>query len=121
VDDIGQIWLLVSRPQQNIKEFEQRFPVTLNFYRKGKDFYLNVTGKATIVLEPGEIDEMVENMESDGNHVPDHWMLVKIEIIATEYHDNSMRVKNSWISALTSQVNKWISSPSNDYKPLAIH
>ena len=27
VDEVGQIWLLVPRPKQSVKEFERNFPV----------------------------------------------------------------------------------------------
>lgn len=122
VDDLGQIWLLVPRPSQNITEFERDFPVTLNFYRKGKNFYLNIDGKAGIVLEPGELDEMAENIETDPRSLLDQWILVKVKVIDTQYHDNRLAVKNSsWITNLSSHFNKLISPAAGSYKPLAIH
>lgn len=55
VDDVGQIWFMVSRPAQHLNEFEKEFRARLAFYKKGKDFFLNVRGKACIVTDPEEI------------------------------------------------------------------
>ncbi len=120
VDELGQIWLLVPRPPQNIQEFERNFPVKLNFYRKGKDFYLNVSGKGTIVLEPGELDEVADNVSVDSMN-PDQWILLKVAVDAVEFHDHSMAEKHSWISAISAHVNRWISQDPGSYKPMAIH
>src|SRR5688572_5006106 len=38
VDDKGQIWFLMNRPQQAMEKDEQKFPARLQFYRKGKPF-----------------------------------------------------------------------------------
>lgn len=55
VDDVGQIWFLVRRPAQHINEFEKEIRARLALYKKGKEFYLNVTGRAYLVTDPEEI------------------------------------------------------------------
>src|ERR1051326_9179490 len=49
VDELGQMWFFVPRPQQALHEFDREFPVRLEFFRKGKEFFLHVSGKAFIV------------------------------------------------------------------------
>jgi general stress protein 26 len=49
VDDEGQLWFLCKKPVQFVSECEQNFPARLKFYRKGISFFLEVSGKATIV------------------------------------------------------------------------
>lgn len=122
VDDMGFIWLLAHRPAQDIKEFERNFPVNLNFYQKGIPYYLNVSGKASIVLEPSEIDEMQENTTASSNYVGDEWMFIKVEITDAEYHGAmEQSSERGWIPALSSYWNKLFSTQQNDHKTLAIH
>ncbi len=49
--DNGQLFLSVHNPKQEKENYEQCFPVRLFFYRKGVDFFIEVTGTATIVVD----------------------------------------------------------------------
>jgi hypothetical protein len=49
VDEEGQLWFLTNSPSQLLEECEQTFPARLRFYRKGIDFFMEVSGKATII------------------------------------------------------------------------
>lgn len=122
VDDMGQIWLVMPKPTQEVKEFEQKFPVKLNFYKKGKDFFLNVTGTACLVFEPAEIDEMIEIACLENNKLTDNWILVKVEIVNTYYHGaTATNAKHSPFVYLSSLINKWLFPENTVYEPLALH
>lgn len=114
VDEIGNIWLLAPRPKQQLREFEQRFPVQLNFYQKGKDFYLNVAGNARIILEPSEMDEMLNELQAQKN-ILKKWILLKVEITDADYHGTAPVIKSSWLTNLYLQVNKWLSPNLSGY------
>lgn len=107
VDEIGNIWLLAPRPKQQIKEFEQRFPVQLNFYQKGKEYYLNISGNAHIVLEPSELDEMLDTLHLQKN-ILKKWILMKVRISDAQYHGTAPLAKNNWLTTLYAQLNKWL-------------
>lgn len=107
VDEIGNIWLLAPRPKQQLKEFEQRFPVQLNFYQKGKEFYLNVAGNARIVLEPSELDEMLDSLQVQKNLLK-KWILLKVKITDAEYHGAVPVVKTNWLTNVYTQLNRWL-------------
>ena len=49
VDDEGQLWFLCTPPTYKVEECECEFPARLHFYRKGKFFHIEVSGKATIM------------------------------------------------------------------------
>src|ERR1700761_5216364 len=70
VDELGQMWFFVSRPQQALHEFDSEFPVRLEFFRKGKQFFLHVAGRAFIVTDPEEINNLVHEdiRELAGDH-----------------------------------------------------
>lgn len=86
VDDVDQVWFMVNRPAQHLNEFEKEFHARLDFYKKGKDYYLHVTGKACVVTDPEEFNNV---------HVPDNDMkklasttmvLIRMKIINTFYY-----------------------------------
>jgi general stress protein 26 len=58
VDELGQIWFVVPKPSQFIHTFDRVFPVKLNFFRKGRDYYLKILGKAFIVNDPEDINDV---------------------------------------------------------------
>ncbi len=49
VDEEGQLWFLSHLPCQSLKECEQVFPARLHFFRKGRNYFVEVSGKATIM------------------------------------------------------------------------
>lgn len=49
IDDEGQLWFLCTPPTYQVEECEAVFPARLHFYRKGKFFRVEVSGKAVIM------------------------------------------------------------------------
>ncbi|ANE50660.1 hypothetical protein [Flavisolibacter tropicus] len=35
VDDFGYMWFFVQKPKQNLQEFDNEFPVRMDFFKKG--------------------------------------------------------------------------------------
>lgn len=58
VDEFGFVWFFVQKPKQHLTEFEQEFPVKLDFYRKGTGYFLQVTGKGHVVNDPEEMNAL---------------------------------------------------------------
>lgn len=84
-DDVGQIWFLVSRPHQHLNEYDKEFRAKLDFYKKGKDYYLHVKGKAYIVADPEEINN-IEGLGNDAKKLASTSMvLIRMNIHDTFY------------------------------------
>src|SRR5438045_1025429 len=49
VDEFGLVWFYIQKPKQDLREFDKEFPVRLDFFRKGKNYFLQVEGKAWMV------------------------------------------------------------------------
>lgn len=49
VDEEGHLWFLSHLPCQSVKECEQVFPARLHFFRKGRNYFVEVSGKATVI------------------------------------------------------------------------
>jgi general stress protein 26 len=90
VDELGQMWFFVSRPQQALHEFDREFPVRLEFFRKGKEFFLHVSGKAYIVTDPEEINGLVheEIREQTANHL----VLIKVKMTKADYFESAAKL-----------------------------
>lgn len=86
VDDVGQVWFLISRPVQNINEFDNDIPSKLEFYRKGKKFYLHVWGQATMVIDPEEINAALEISAEIKRYASSNMLLVKMKITHIHYY-----------------------------------
>src|SRR5215216_6264307 len=58
VDDYGFVWFFMQRPRQELKEFEMEFPVRLDFFKKGTNHFLQVSGKGWVVTDPEEMNHL---------------------------------------------------------------
>ncbi|MBA4168211.1 MAG: hypothetical protein H0X41_11845 [Chitinophagaceae bacterium] len=85
VDDLGQVWFFINRPLQNINEFEHEFRARLDFYKKGKSFYLHLTGKACIVSDPEEINSIIGLDDTYKRQANGRVILVKLKTNKINY------------------------------------
>jgi putative membrane protein len=86
VDDFGQMWFFVSRPRQALYEFDREFPVRLEFFKKGKKFYLHVSGKAYIVTDPEEIIQLEQDIPGARE---EHSVLIRVKMLKADYFENT--------------------------------
>jgi general stress protein 26 len=116
VDDFGFVWLLVQKPKQSLREFEEGFPVRLDFYKKGKDYFLQVSGKAWVVTDPEEINALSLFQEDIIQKMDEQMVLVKVKMQKADYHEIQPTVRNSWWHN-TRSVFTALFKNSNSYQP----
>lgn len=116
VDEVGQVWFFVNRPTQNIQEFDREFPARLEFFRKGKNFYLKIAGKACIVSDPEELNGLVNVSDDIKSKAMSQLVLVKVKIQSAQYVENPPAETNGWLHAIRSQFNKWTGNQPG-YRP----
>jgi hypothetical protein len=85
-DELGQLWFVIPKPSQNIHSFDKTFPVKLDFFRKGKSFYMKISGKAFLVNDPEEIN----NIECLSDPIKDQalkgdTLLIRVQVSNAEY------------------------------------
>ena len=105
VDNEGQLWFLSKRPAQFISECEQIFPARLHFYRKGISFFMEVSGKATIVNTACDMN----TEQSDNTGPQDKPVLIKMTIRNVEYVEPAEKKKKNRIELFLENSYKWIS------------
>ncbi|GAC1423552.1 MAG: hypothetical protein NVS1B13_22520 [Flavisolibacter sp.] len=115
VDDYGYVWFFVKRPKQQLKEFENEFPVRLDFFRKGTSHFLQVSGKAWVVNDPEQINSFSDAQEGNTQSEFQSMVLVKVKIMKAEYYESKTANNNSWLQDAFSAVTTWFRS--NHYRP----
>ncbi|MCW3088899.1 MAG: hypothetical protein JWQ78_2285 [Sediminibacterium sp.] len=97
VDENGNIWFTISRPQQEITQFEKTFPVALNYYKKGSTFFLNVFGVARIVSDPEELTCATLNSDIKTEIATDQ-VLLCVKIMNANYYEKEEAKNASWLT-----------------------
>src|ERR1044071_6653 len=101
VDEYGYVWFRVQKPNEELQAFETAFPVRLNLFRKGLNFYMQIEGNGWAVTDPEEIftlgritEELIEPERSDT-------VLVKVKIFKAAYYKSRSTEKlPMWKSSL---------------------
>jgi hypothetical protein len=89
-DELGQLWFTVPKPSQFIHAFDRSFPVKLDFFRKGSEYYLKIFGMAFLVNDPEEINsaeclnEQVKKQARENESV-----IIKVKISHADYVENA--------------------------------
>jgi general stress protein 26 len=113
VDDFGYVWLFFKKPKQHIQEFENGFPVRLDYFKKGSTCFLQVTGKAWVINDPEEVNTFIDLNEEVDVALFNDMVLVKVKMLKAEYYETQTRTKNTWWHSAFSMVTTWFRSTNN--------
>jgi len=115
VDDYGYVWFFVKKPKQNINEFEKEFPVRLDYFKKGTEYFLQIMGKAKVIIDPEEVNNFISDAEElKGQDVEDS-VLVKVKMMKADFQQTQTRNPNSWWANAVYYFFTWFRS--SDYRP----
>ncbi|MGE5519211.1 MAG: hypothetical protein ACM3VS_04715 [Candidatus Dadabacteria bacterium] len=102
VDDYGYVWFWVQKPYKQLQEFDSGFPVRLDFFRKGVDYYIQAEGNGFVVTDPEEVLTYGQFDDSVNNDM----VLVKIKLLKVDYRETKVPQRVMWWeSALNTIVN----------------
>lgn len=125
VDDCGYITFFINRPQQLISQFDREFPVGLNYFKKGKDCFLNVFGKARIIHDPEELAYQSNLTAEEINNALTTQVLIKVQILKVDFYDNNFEKKNLFLkkvwSMFSSLFDSVTASKSYDLSEPSVH
>ena len=116
VDEMGNVWFFTNRPGQYLQEFDREFPAKMQFYRKGKGYYLQINGKASIVNDPEEVYGLVCLPEETRNKAFKEMVLIKVKIGNVEYseHKGKEALPANNLKGLFTRLYNWLFSQSDD-------
>lgn len=111
VDDDGTVWFFTSCNGDYAKYIDRSFFASLDYYRKGMDCRLQLSGKANIV------DTDNDGLFSIVNYPKGTYgklVLVKIKIMQAEFFENKpVTSTDSLTDKIKSMVNHWFLAPTH--------
>ncbi|SRR5260221_9719117 len=87
IDEVGQLWFFVKKPLQVMFDHEKSFPARLQFYRKGKPFYIHVTGYADVSDNKEIINDLTGLEKKTEDIAMQNLMLIKLKMTKAEYYE----------------------------------
>jgi len=115
VDEYGFVWFFIQKPKQNVKEFDSEFPVRLDFFKKGKSYFLQVMGKGWVVTDPEEVNAFVNLPDEAKKLALNEMVLVKVKISKADYYETGT-TRHSWWKNAVNTVSTWFRN-TNHYRP----
>ena len=106
IDENGSLWFFVKRPSQLMTENEKSFPAHLQFYRKGKPFYIHVSGLAIIAEEKKTISEFATVQPDTESTALQNIALIKLKMIKVEYYEQKKQPASHAVSKGLFQIKK---------------
>ena len=111
VDGEGNIWFIIPKPTQVIESFSREMPARLDFFKKGKDFFLKISGVATIIWSVEELTcARLKNLFS-GSFEKNNVVAVKVKVESSEYVEKTPRASSNPLLNVGSQVYNWLLYP----------
>ncbi|HEV3222855.1 MAG TPA: hypothetical protein VGZ90_08260 [Puia sp.] len=111
VDGEGNIWFIIPRPTQIVESFSREMPARLDFFKKGKDFFLKITGVATIIWSLEELTCAKLKMQLSGSFEKNNVVAVKVRVEGSEYVEKTPRASSNPLLNVGSQVYNWLLNP----------
>jgi hypothetical protein len=110
VDEEGNVWFIIPRPMQVIESFPNEMSAKLDFFKKGKEFFLKISGVASIVWNANEMKTVnLSKQFSDSLRNGDVAIKVKVEV--TEYIEKAPKPTSNPLLKVGSQVYNWLLNP----------
>jgi general stress protein 26 len=110
VDEEGNIWFIIPRPTQVIESFSKEMPAKLDFFKKGKEFFLKISGVASIVWSAKEMKEA--NLSNDfSSSLEKGNVAVKVKVELSEYIEKTPKPTSNPLFNVGTQVYNWLLNP----------
>jgi hypothetical protein len=100
VDEQANIRFLVRRPHCLLPE-DLRFPVRLEFYRKGRPFYIRISGIATVETDATSQEE-TSAISEDHDGEKNTTLVLSVKAECAEYQETSIAKSRSFTHMLWS-------------------
>ena len=111
VDEEGNVWFIIPRPTQIVESFSKEIPAKLDFFKKGKEFFLKVSGVATIIWSANEMTCSSLSDQFVGSFEKNNVVAVKVKVEATEYVEKLPKQSTNPLMNVGSQVYNWLLNP----------
>jgi general stress protein 26 len=111
VDKEGNIWFIIPKPKQVVESFSKEMPAKLDFFKKGKDFFIKVSGLATIIWNQEEMQSPALLSTFTGSFETNNIVAVKVKVETTEYVEKMPKPASNPLMHVGTQVYNWLLNP----------
>ncbi len=108
VEDDGTVWFFTACNGNHARFMDKSFYAWLNYYKKDTGCRLELSGKATMVID----EDSYFAADSDGSTGAYTPVLIKMKIMQAEYFENKMATEITWTDKIKSAVAGLFLSPS---------
>lgn len=112
VDEAGCLWMTVSKPAQVINEFDKSFHVALNYYRKGKPFFVNTYGVARLVTDPEETSQLPAQLKEE---YAKGKLILCVRMKEVNYYEKENNYEQSFLQKCKQRITGLFADNSNYY------
>ncbi len=110
VEEDGTIWFFTSCAGDYAQSVDKSFYAYLDYYKKGTECRLQLSGKATIVDDD---NESFLNMSNYSKSTASRLVLVKMKIMQAEYFENKSLQPVSWKEKMNRVISQLFFNPSH--------
>jgi hypothetical protein len=108
MDAEGRIWFVIPKPAMDIAAYDKEAPAKLDFFKKGKDFFVKVTGIAVLQLDVAEAKNNESLSAGLREKMSDKALMgVMVQVLDMSLVDNTPKPAKSWFQASRSQLSSW--------------
>jgi hypothetical protein len=108
LDNEGNIWFVIPKPAMHLEAFDMEIPAKLDFFKKGKDFFVKIRGFAFLQTDLTEANSNEGLSAGMHQRMQDEAVIaVKVKVQETELVDNSPKPSQNWLQASRSQLSSW--------------
>jgi hypothetical protein len=105
VDKEGDIWFLITKPYDHICDFDKKFPAELQFYNKHYNYYITVTGVATITSSEWNERTYLSPLISECG---DRQTAVSFRIVTRKYHYSKKISKTRFTERISNFITNFL-------------
>lgn len=87
VDNYGNLYTLIQRPEYALGENEMKFPVLLKLYKKGIPFFMEIQGFAVLLNDSRLFNQLMHRKENDCAIKMENIIIVKLRMENIFYYE----------------------------------
>lgn len=108
MDAEGQLWFVIPKPAQHIEAFDKEIPTKLDYFKKGKEFFVKVKGTAYLMTDAAEVESNTAlSAGMRANTKNNKVVIVKVKIQDADLIDNTPKPSMNWFQSSRSQLSSW--------------
>lgn len=111
VDEEGNAWFIIPRPTQVIESFGAEIPAKLDFFKKGKGFYLKISGIASMIQTEEGLPRTTTFQELSVSFQKKEVVAIKLKMQSAEYFENTPKTVSNPVRTIGKLAYHWLMDP----------